>query len=123
MTAPVAPGFPAADLGGSAVSKPSDAAHKNWVRNLAEKINNVMKGKMNNTLLVTLVNGATSTTVTDPRIGPSSALILTPLTTHAAALLYGTPYVLPTQQNAGSVVFTHASTANTDQNFILTIDG
>lgn len=48
-------------------------------RSVAEIVNNIMDGKTNNTGLVTLATGnATSTTITDARIGIDSVIVLVP---------------------------------------------
>lgn len=53
-------------------------------RNVAEVVNGIMNGKTNNVGIITLATGgATTTTITDRRIGPDSVLLLTPLTASA----------------------------------------
>jgi len=53
-------------------------------RTVAEIVNGIMNGKTNNVGIVTLATGgATTTTITDRRIGPDSILLLTPLTASA----------------------------------------
>ena len=60
-------------------------------RAVAEIVNGIMNGKTNNVGIVTLATGgATTTTITDRRIGPDSILLLTPLT--AAANTDSVPY-------------------------------
>lgn len=60
-------------------------------RTVAEIVNGIMNGKTNNVGIVTLATGgATTTTITDRRIGADSILLLTPLT--AAANTDSVPY-------------------------------
>ena len=60
-------------------------------RAVAEVVNGIMNGKTNNVGIITLATGgATTTTITDRRIGPDSILLLTPLT--AAANSDSVPY-------------------------------
>jgi putative flippase GtrA len=90
------------------------------VRRVVDVVNRTLSGKLNVTLPVTLQNGNTTTTIIDPRITAYSALLLTPLTAHAAAIA-ASVYV-SSQQN-GQATFTHSNTANTDQLFRLCIIG
>ena len=60
-------------------------------RAVAEIVNNIMDGKTNNTGSVTLANsGATSTTITDARIGVDSVILLMPTDDISASAYY--PY-------------------------------
>jgi hypothetical protein len=53
-------------------------------RSVAEIVNGIMNGKTNNVGIVTLnTGGATTTTITDRRIGADSILLFTPLTSEA----------------------------------------
>lgn len=117
------PGFRTAPIVGRKPSKPSEAASDDWLKAVAEKVNDILSGKLNNVATVTMVNGAASTTIKDARIGPYSHFGFQPLTTHAALLLWETPYVIVTSQKAGEATFAHANTANLDQTFNLTITG
>ena len=45
-------------------------------RQIADSVNNLMTGKMNNVLDVTLGASSASTTITDARIGVNTALLL-----------------------------------------------
>jgi hypothetical protein len=119
------PGYPPVPIGGSAPKQVGDAADASWVKKIAELANNVLKGKINVVLPISLTPSATSTTIIDARIGPYSALLLQPLTVHAAAALYSATSVLvdPTSQKQGSVIFDHASDTNSDKIFNLVILG
>ncbi len=121
MTA--SPGFPTAPTGGQQPKSFLDAASTQWVRRLAEIINNMMRGKLNVVASVTLNANATTTVVNDARISGFSALLLQPMTAHAAAALYSSTSVLVTSQLSGSATLTHASDANTDKTFNLVIIG
>jgi hypothetical protein len=123
MSATFPAGYASAPLGGKVPASLADAADRSWVRRIVQAVNQLLQGKLNASLAVTLSNGATSTTVKDARLSATSTLLLQPLTAHAGALLYASPYVLITSQQVGQVVFAHASTANTDQNFNLLIIG
>ena len=95
---------------------------KSWCRKLADKINDILVGKQNVTVSLTLRASQTTTTLTDPRIGPSSAIIPAMATTaHAAAAIAAGIYV--TNQLSGSAVLNHASSANSDQTIVFVIIG
>lgn len=118
------PGFRTVPLGGTAApARLGDAAAAGWVKRIAESVNNILKGKQNVVLDITLTAGAASTDIIDPRIGVFSALLLQPLTANAAAALYAAPYVIPSAQVDGRVTLAHVNDANTDKNFHLVILG
>lgn len=117
------PGYPPAPIGGGAVTKLGDAADKGWVKKIVEVANNILKGKINVVLPISLTANSATTTVIDARIGPYSALLLQPMTAHAAAALYSATSVLVTSQQNGQAVFTHANNAQTDKSFNLVILG
>lgn len=117
------PAYQQAPTSGRAPANVGNAADVQWVRRIADVVNLILKGKLNAVLQVTLRPGQSTTTISDARITASSALHLQPLTSHAAAALATSPYVLPTSQNVGSVTFTHANDANTDKTFNMTIVG
>lgn len=116
------PGYGPVPSGASA-QKGDPVPSLGWVRRIADAVNNILKGKINAVLPVTLSANAATTTVIDARITAFSFLGLEPLTTHAAAALYAAPYVLPSSQMSGSVVLNHVNDANTDKNFNLLIIG
>lgn len=84
-------------------------------RTVAEIVNGIMNGKTNNVGIVTLATGgATTTTITDRRIGPDSILLLTPLT--AAANTDSVPYGAfqdSTDQTAANTTTAYAITFDT----------
>ena len=114
------PGYPPAPLSGLSPGYIEQAAGITWVRALADKINQILRGKLNVVTTVTLTPGATSTIVSDPRISAFNALIFSPTTASAATALAGL-YV--SMQVSGSATLHHASSGASDQIFILTILG
>lgn len=93
-------------------------------RQLAESINNVQKGKLNNTGEVTLTANAATSTLTDPRLTVFSVVTFDPMTANAATELYGaTMYCLTANRNNGTWTITHANNAQTDRQFRYTILG
>lgn len=117
LHAPRQPGYaPAPQVPGAA--NISDIAL--WVRRVVDVVNRTLAGKLNATLPITLAANTTTTTIIDPRITAYSALLLTPLTAHAAAIA-ASVYV-SSQQN-GEATFTHSNTAFPDQLFRVCIIG
>lgn len=112
-------GYSPAPLG-PAQAAVGGAAPIEWVRRLAQVLNNAQRGALNVTSKITLRTSATSTTVTDARISVNSALLLTPLTADAAAI-HASIYV--SSQQSGQATFAHASTTNADCTFNLLIIG
>ncbi len=84
-------------------------------RAVAEIVNGIMDGKTNNTGSVTLATGgATTTTITDARIGVDSVILLMPTDDTSAASYY--PYLAvqdSTNQTAASTTVAYAMTFNT----------
>jgi len=84
-------------------------------RTVAEIVNGIMNGKTNNVGIVTLATGgATTTTITDRRIGADSILLFTPLT--AAANTDSVPYGAfqdSTDQTAANTTTAYAITFDT----------
>jgi hypothetical protein len=93
-----------------------------WVQRAYEVINNLLRGKMNVSALVTLTAGVTTTTITDARIGSETHIIFTPTTANAAAAL-ATTYVSETNRVNGSVDITHANAGTTDRTFRISMIG
>lgn len=119
------PGFQTAPQGGDVAQSLKDAASRSWVRQIVDVVNNLLSGKMNVVTQITLRAGFATTTVIDSRIGPFSALLLQPLTAHAAGALYSATSVLAdlTTQKDGQVTFDHVNDANADKTFNLVILG
>lgn len=84
-------------------------------RGVAEVVNGIMNGKTNNTGTVTLATGgATTTTITDARIGADSVVIIVPTDDTSASSYF--PYGAfqdSTDQTASSTTATYPITFNT----------
>jgi len=84
-------------------------------RVVAEVVNNLIRGKSNNTGRITLATGnATTTTLNDPNISPDSVIILTP--SSSASFTDTTPYGAfqdSTDQTAASTTAAYAVKFNT----------
>ena len=98
----------------NAITNPDDPAQ------VANVVNNILTGKMNNTSVVTLTANAATTTLTDSRIGSNSVICLMPTTANAAAALATTYFNTFAD---GSCVINHANNAQVDKTFSLTITG
>jgi hypothetical protein len=83
-------------------------------RLIAQAVNGLLKGQVNNQILVTFRDGQTTTTVTDPRLGVESNMHLTPLTANAVTAK-GAAWV--SARATGSMTWTHANSADADQDF------
>lgn len=90
------------------------------VRRLVDAVNRMMDGRSNAVGEVTLTASATTTAVTDYRVGSDSVIALMPTTSNAAAAL-GTTYVSARTQNGFTL--THANNAQTDRTFGYAIVG
>jgi len=84
-------------------------------REVSEIVNNLVEGKSNNTGEITLAaSGATSTTISDERIGFNSVVLLMPTTANAVSVIAST-YVSSTVK--GSAVITHSANTLTDKTY------
>ena len=93
-------------------------------RQIATSVNQMLTGKSNNVLDVTLASSSAYTTITDARIGIHTALIFTPTTANASAEIgAGTIYVVTTSRVNGSVAVTHANNSQTDRTFKVILVG
>lgn len=84
-------------------------------REISEVVNNIMNGKTNNTGTFTMATGgATSTTITDARIGYDSKIILVPssITASSQEFPYGS-FSSTADQTAASTTTAYAMTFNT----------
>jgi len=90
------------------------------MRALAVALNHILQGRQNVIKNVRLLNGAFSTTITDPRLSGVTALYFGALTANAAILA---PTIWYDTKANGSVVVHHGNTARTDQNYDLLIIG
>jgi len=93
------------------VSMPDSSQH---LRLISNTVNNTLDGKLNSTGNVTLTASATSTTLTDARIGANSIILFMPTTANgntAKANLF------VSARADGTATLTHASSTNADQTF------
>ena len=80
----------------------------------------LLAGKLNCSGTVTLTAGATSTTLTDTRIGGSSVILFCPTTATAAT---ATANLRVTAKADGSATLTHSNTADVDKTFDYAVIG
>ena len=93
-----------------------------FLTQLRDVVNNLLRGKLNATIDVTLAANAASTTVRDPRIGGGSGIYLGPLSASAAAEI-GACTVYVSALAAETATIAHANTAQTDRSFRLLVIG
>jgi hypothetical protein len=96
----------------------ADAASRGWVTRVVDVVNNTQRGKLNCTGEVTLAPGLTTTTLIDPRIGPFSCIVLSPLTADAAAVAWWI-----SSRSTGAATIAHPSSVAIDQSFSYAIIG
>jgi len=95
---------------------------REWLRVVAEVVNNLMDGKDNATGDVTLTANQATTTLADLRIGADSAILFMPTTANAAAEIgNGTLYV--SSRGKQTATITHANNAQADRTFRYAIRG
>lgn len=99
------------------LSMPDTGQH---LRLVSTSLNNTINGKLNSTGSVTLTASATTTTLTDARIGGNSVVLFMPTTANASTA-YANLYV--STIGNGSATLTHSSSANTDQTFSYCVIG
>lgn len=93
-------------------------------RKLAIGVNLALTGKINAVSNLTLTPSASTTTITDQRITPTSFMHFMPQTANASAELgNGTIYVPQATMLKGSAVIQHANNAQTDRTFAIVILG
>ncbi len=98
-------------------------APQEWQRIWAERVSsvvNLLVGKANCTLDKTLNPNAVTTTLTDVRIHPGCVIDFMALTANAATAKAG---IWVSAIGKGTAIIHHASSANTDQNFRVSIVG
>jgi hypothetical protein len=93
-----------------------------WLAKLRDVVNNIMRGKINATLDVTLTVSAASTMVSDARIGGSCGIYLMPLSANAAAEI-GNGTIWWSAPGNQTVTLNHANNAQADRIFRLLIIG
>lgn len=91
-----------------------------WLTQIARTLNRALAGKINAALTVTLTASATTTVITDSRIGPKSAVLLEAQTAAAATARLTAPgiYIVAT---VGSATIHHPSNAAVTQTFSVLI--
>lgn len=97
-------------------------------RQIAKRVNSLTQGKMNVTTSVTLTANASTTTLTDPRIGAFSHIKLMPQTANAAAELASgnisfSNFMVGGGGKAGSCTINHSNNSQTDRTFLAEIIG
>ena len=91
---------------------------------IASALNNVLAGRINCVLDVTLDANAASTTVTDARISAFIAALPDPMTASAATeLASGSMYITEDNRTRGSLTITHSISEATDRTFRLVVLG
>lgn len=81
---------------------------------LADAVNNILRGKINNVGEITLTASSATTTLTDIRIGKDSIVLMQPTTANAAAALSGLYFGTP---GNGTITINHANNAQADKSF------
>lgn len=89
---------------------------------LARGVRSAMRGQSNNTMSVTLDANVPTTTIVDPRISISTALVMTPVTAHAAAeMASGNLWVEPPVKE--TAVIHHTNSVQSDRTFQVALVG
>ena len=91
-------------------------------REIAEVVNRMLTGGLNNSGAVTLSAGAGSTIVADPRVSGSSTILLWPTSANAAAEL-GAGTIHTSAKAKGGFTLTHANNGLSDRTFDYAILG
>jgi hypothetical protein len=91
-------------------------------REIAEVVNRMLTGGLNNRGSVTLIASAGATSVADPRVSGTSTILLWPTTANAAAEL-GAGTIYTSAKAKGGFTLAHASNALTDRTFDYAILG
>lgn len=100
------------------------AAMPAWVKDIADIITAMQRGRGNNVGTVTLTANAATTTLTDARIAADSVVIIVPTTANASAEMgNGTLYISESNRVNGSIVITHANNAQADRTYRYAIMG
>lgn len=114
--------FRSAPVGARPPGALADAVSALWLRQVVEVVNNLLRGKLNAGLQLTLATNAASTTIVDQRISAFSAVLFCPLTADAAAeMAAGTLFVSSLAD--GQAVIAHQNNALTDRTYNLCIIG
>lgn len=89
-----------------------------YVRRLAQVVEGIMNGKTNNGGTFTLTASATSTTVSNERVGAYSKILFSPTTANAATALM-TAYVSAVANGEFTVTHTSAVSVDRTYNYVL----
>jgi len=90
------------------------------IRKIVVAVNNILRGKTNNTGTVTLTAGSATTTLTDIRIGINSVITLQPTTANAAGALANVYFG---SAGDGTITINHANNAQVDRTFLYCVVG
>jgi len=93
-----------------------------FLKKISDAVNNILRGKTNNTGTITLTDNVATTTLTDIRIGINSVILLQPTTANASAEI-GAGTIYFNTPDGGSIVINHANNAQTDRTFKYAIVG
>lgn len=91
-------------------------------RDVAFAVNQLVDGKMNATGQLTLAQNATSTTVTDYRVGENSVILMMPLTRNASSE-YTNNHFYISDRSKFSFTIQHRSKNHSDLNFMYVVLG
>src|SRR5579884_9331 len=120
----IGPGTPGAARPANIAPLPESVAQSRWGEwhtMTARAVNGLLRGKMNATATLTLTPNATSTVLTDARIGKYSHVTLEPSSASAAAAVAsGQLYPVP---GSGKATVFHPSSGAGDQTFSVLIVG
>ena len=94
--------------------------HGQHLRLVSTSLNNTIDGKLNSTGTITLSASATTSTLTDARIGGNSVILFIPTTANGSTA-FANLYV--SAKGDGSATITHASSSNADQTFDYVVIG
>lgn len=99
------------------------AAPQQWSRMWAERVASIVKqlvSRQNSNADFTLTALATATTMTDFRLHPGCVISFMPLTANAAA---AKPFIYVTDIGKGTCIVKHGMSADTDQDYRVSIVG
>lgn len=99
------------------LSMPDNSVH---LRLVSSTLNNTIDGKLNSTGTITLTASATSTTLSDARIGGNSVILFSPTTANGKTAFAN---LFVSAKASGTATLTHSSSANADQNFDYVVIG
>lgn len=95
---------------------------KNFLNNITRVVNNIMRGKLNNTGSFTLDASQSSTTVSNPVVGGNSVILPIPTTSNAALELGNGSLYISAKDKEGFTV-AHDNNTQTDRTFDYVVFG